>query len=224
MKKLYMFDLDGTLIDPHTAITKGIQFALSHIGIHVDDRNELNCFIGPPIRDSLREFYQIDDPATVEPLVEKYLEYFAKNGIYENSLYSGVLTMLETLQATDCILTIATSKLMTNAIKIAKHLQFSHYFEQIIGSELGGGRSQKVEVISHLLSLTDPKNEHLAIMIGDRKYDIIGAKKAEQALNRRIISIGCTWGYAAPNELKTENPDFIANNIAELTTHLTTLS
>ena len=210
MNKLCLFDLDGTLIDPHTAITKGIQYALASVGIEVTDRNQLNPFIGPPLRDSLREFYNFTDADEIERLVCKYHEYFSENGIYENTLYPGVIEMLEQLKDAGCTLTIATSKLMVNAVKIAEYLKFDQYFDLIIGCELDGSRSRKCEIIDYILAAIDPVRENFPVMIGDRKYDIIGAREMG------IDSIGVTWGYGSKEELEKENPTLIAESIEEL--------
>ena len=209
MKKLCLFDLDGTLIDPHTSITKGMQHALTFVGIKIEDRNKLNCFIGPPIRDSLQQFYNFTNSEEIELVVNKYLEYFEEKGLYENTLYPGIIDMLNRLKDAGLTLTIATSKPMVNAIKIAKHLKFDQYFDIIAGCELDGTRSRKKEVIDYVLS-NDTYKKQVSVMIGDRKYDIIGAREVD------IASIGVTWGYGSREELKKEKPTLIVDSIEEL--------
>ena len=210
MKKLCLFDLDGTLIDPHTAITKAAQYALALEGIKIADRNELNPLIGPPLRDSLRELYNFTDPEQIERIVDKYREYFLEKGIYENELYPGVIDMLKQLKNAGLTLTIATSKLMISAQKIAEYLEFDKYFDLIIGCEYDGARSHKSEVIDYILDKLDPNKQCSPVMIGDRKYDIIGAKEMG------IDSIGITWGYGSREELEMESPGLIVDSVEEL--------
>ena len=56
-KKLFLFDLDGTLSDSSEGITKAVSYALESFGIEVPDRKELSCFIGPPLPESFQKFY-----------------------------------------------------------------------------------------------------------------------------------------------------------------------
>ena len=51
MFKVILFDLDGTLTDPKIGITKSVQYALKHYGIH-EELDNLTRFIGPPLVDS----------------------------------------------------------------------------------------------------------------------------------------------------------------------------
>ena len=60
-KKLFLFDLDGTLSDSSEGITKAVSYALESFGIKVTDRKELCCFIGPPLPESFRKFYGFNE-------------------------------------------------------------------------------------------------------------------------------------------------------------------
>lgn len=56
-----LFNLDGTLTDPKAGSTRSVQYALLHFGIRVANPDELTPFIGPPLRDSFRQFYGFPD-------------------------------------------------------------------------------------------------------------------------------------------------------------------
>jgi len=192
MKRLCLFDLDGTLIDPHTAITTGVQVAMREVGVDIPDRNQINHFIGPPIRDSIRTMGDFTDEE-IERVVDKYREYTFEKGIYQNTLYSGIIKMLEKLKD-EVILTIATSKMLIMANQIADNLKIANYFDLIMGCEPDGTRSRKSEVINAVLERYD--NPINPVIIGDTKYDIIGAKESG------IASIGITWGYGTKKKWK----------------------
>lgn len=106
--KYLLFDLDGTLTDPMQGITRSVQYALRHFGIEVEDLTTLCPFIGPPLRDSFREFYGMTS-AQADEASEKYGEYFSRQGIFENKLYAGIPELLSALQAQGATLAIATS-------------------------------------------------------------------------------------------------------------------
>ena len=217
-KKVLLFDLDGTLIDPFDCITKGLQEALRVVDITVEDREELRYLIGPPIWLSLREHFKITEEGQIAEVVKKYREYFLEFGLYENKLYPGIADMLGQLKDAGHILTMATSKPRVNAIKIAELLKFDHYFDFIGGCELSGERSEKDEVIQYVLENVDPGREHKAIMIGDRMFDVIGAKK------NGLHCIGVTWGFAPEGELEEHGADMIVESPEELCTALLAIS
>lgn len=208
-KRLCLFDLDGTLIDPFNAITTGIQHGLRSVGVDVEDRRQLTQFIGPPIRDSLREYGNFTEDE-IELIVSNYRAYFAEKGIYENTLYPGVVDMLKQLKDAGYTLSIATSKLESSAVAILKYLEFGQYFDLVVGCEADGTRSHKSEVIKSVLDELDPNRQYLPVMIGDRKYDIIGAREMG------IDSIGVLWGYGSREELMAEAPGVIVGSVGEL--------
>ena len=105
---LCLFDLDGTLTDPKEGITKSVAYALGSFGMHTNDLDELKKFIGPPLRDSFREYYGFTE-SEAEVAVAKYREYFSETGIYENVIYGGTIGMLERLKDFGITMVIATS-------------------------------------------------------------------------------------------------------------------
>lgn len=206
--KYILFDLDGTLTDPKEGITKSFQYALRHFGIEEDLVN-LEKFIGPPLHDSFRDDYNFSEEE-VEEAVTKFREYFAQNGIFENKIFSGVKEVLEYLHSNNKRILLATSKPTIFAEKILKHFEIDKYFEYIGGSNLDGSRSEKNEVINHVLEACKVSSMEDVIMIGDRKYDVIGAKKIG------VDSIGVLYGYGDLEELQEVNPTYIIKNIEEL--------
>lgn len=90
MKKysVVLFDLDGTLSDPKIGITKSVQFALQKAGIKVNDLDELEPFIGPPLQVSFREMYDFDD-TQITQAIRAYRDRFTESGMFENQLYEG---------------------------------------------------------------------------------------------------------------------------------------
>lgn len=203
-----LFDLDGTLTNPKEGIINSILYSLDKLGIKEDLVNELDTFIGPPLRDSFLERYNLTDKRADEAL-NFYREYFSQKGIYENEVYSGVLELLEALVMNKKKLFVATSKPTIFAEQILKHFELDKYFCNVIGSNLDNSRTDKTEIISYTISChsLQPKK---SIMVGDRKHDIIGAK------NNSMKSIGVTYGYGTIEELLFHQPDFIANDCIEL--------
>lgn len=191
MVRHILFDLDGTLTDPKPGITRSIAYALEHYGQTVDP-DELTWCIGPPLRGSLARLLETECADTIEEALSHYRRRFSDIGLYENRVYDGVFELLAHLEGEARQLHLATSKPQVFAVKILQHFGLSRYFSSITGSELDGTRDAKAEVIRHAMAEAGIES---AIMIGDRKHDVIGA--AENALP----CIGVLYGYGNREEL-----------------------
>lgn len=207
MLKSILWDLDGTLTNPRKGILRCFQFALESHGLPAPPEDELLWVIGPPIHKSFAHFAPNGDEALTWQLVAKYRERFSAIGLFENELYEGILQVLQGLAGKDHFL--ATSKPHVFAKQIMHHFKLAPYFREMYGSELNGERSDKSELIGYILEQQniDPQE---AVMIGDRKYDIAGAKA------RGLRSIGVAWGYGAKGELQEAGADEIAHSPTDL--------
>lgn len=204
-----LFDLDGTLTDPMLGITRSVQYALRRFGIEVDDLRTLCRFIGPPLKESFRDFYGMDDEQATRA-VALTREYFAPRGIFENRLYEGIPELLTELQAAGCMLAMATSKPEPFARQIAEHFRLADRFTLIGGATMDGTRTAKRDVVRYVLGALDVEDPTAAVMIGDRRYDIEGAAA------EGIASIGVLWGYGSREELAAAGAGQIVGTIPEL--------
>ncbi|WP_249678669.1 HAD family hydrolase [Pseudomonas abieticivorans] len=203
-----LFDLDGTLTDPREGITRSIQYALAKLGIDEPDLQKLEHFIGPPLLQAFMQFYGMDEAKAWEA-VGFYRERFKVTGLYENEVFEGVIELLQTLEGQGRHLYVATSKPWEFAREIARHFDFAKHFKVIYGSELDGTRTNKVELIRHLLDEEglDPAQ---TLMIGDRKHDLIGAK----ANGLDVVAVG--YGFGSREELEAEAPTYHFDTLAQL--------
>lgn len=207
--KYVLFDLDGTVTDPKIGITKSVQYALKHYQINVEDLDSLTPFIGPPLKESFMQFYGFSEEKATEA-VEKYREYFKDIGIFENTVYEGMDKLLSSLVKEGRMVVLATSKPTVFAERILEHFNLSEYFTFISGSELGGNRTKKSEVIEYALTQCNIKNLDEVVMIGDREYDIKGAREVG------VDSIGVLFGYGDFDELNNAGATYLARDIQEL--------
>jgi len=208
-KQYIMFDLDGTLTDPKEGITKSVQYSLKHFGITVENLDDLVNFIGPPLWDSYKKYYNFSE-SDANTAVQKYREYFSERGIFENVIYEGIDSLLANLKANGKIIILATSKPAVFAEKILRHFDIYKYFEFISGAELDGRRSEKQESINYAIDNCKINSLDTVVMIGDRGLDIIGAKKTG------IASIGVLYGYGSYEELNNAGADFIVSSVSDL--------
>ena len=190
-----LFDLDGTLTDSGLGITKGVQYALGQMGVEVPPREELFCFIGPPLHKSFQNFYGMDEAASVEAVRQFRIYYNEMGGILENEVYPGIRELLRDLKAAGKRLMIATSKPQAAAEKVMHHFGLDEFVPDIIGGTDDDRRNSKGKVIAWALREygIDPQT---VVMVGDREHDIHGASE------NKIPAIGITWGYGDRAELE----------------------
>lgn len=203
------FDLDGTLSDPGLGITNAVMFALEKFGITVTDRQSLYKFIGPPLRAAFAEHFGFT-PEKAEDAVTYYREYYKPIGLYENEVYPGIEPLLQSLCHSGRTLAVATSKPELFAVRILDHFGLSKYFKAICGCELDGTRGNKDEVILYALGRCGITTPAEVLMIGDRDYDILGAKKAG------MDGLGVLYGYGSRQELEDAGAKYIAETVADI--------
>ncbi|MBO0439963.1 HAD family hydrolase [Candidatus Enterococcus ikei] len=207
--KTILFDLDGTITDSSEGIINSVTYALEKMNLTLPTKNELYSFIGPPLNDSFKQLYNLDEKST-EQAVSYYREYYQVKGMYQNHVYEGILELLLTLKKADCRLYIATSKPEIYAKKILEHFHLSDYFNGIYGASLDGSRSKKGDVIRYALKEAKISSLNETIMIGDRSHDILGAKE------NGLASIGVLYGFGDVAELKRAGASFIAANPSDI--------
>ena len=208
----FLFDLDGTLTDPEKGITNSIRHALGRLGIKEIDTGNLNDFIGPPLLESFRKWYGLDD-ARARQAVAYYREYFANKGIFENKIFDGVTTLISQLNARACRLVVATSKPSVYAESILKHFAVRHYFDIVIGSNMDLTRASKHEIIEEVIGITGDLRDS-GMMIGDRADDIMAAR------SYMMDSVAVGYGYGSEIELSRAKPTYVVRTVGELATLL----
>ena len=160
------------------------------------------------------------DEETAKMAIACYRERFAPIGIFENEIFPGTVNMLKTLKEKGVQLAVASSKPQPFVQKILQHFEIAEYFHVVVGSELDGRRGTKEEVVEEALIqlgvLDMPLTErfHTCAMVGDRKFDIQGAKAYG------LTGVGVRFGFAPEGELEAEGADYIAETMEELTAFL----
>ena len=207
--KRVFFDLDGTLTDSMPGITKGVQYALKHYGIHVDDLSVLKPFVGPPLFDSFKRYYNFSDK-DANDAIYVFREYYDVKGWMDNAPFDGVEDMLKTLKEAGLELYVATSKPEETAKKVLEYFQLTEYFKFIGGASMDESRDNKTDVIRHVLAQPVMQGKRV-LMVGDRRDDMQGA------VNCGLDAAAVLYGYGGREEVAPFAPVFMAADCKELT-------
>ena len=139
-----------------------------------------------------------------------YRARFDPIGLYENEVYDSIPALLARLKAAGAVIGVATSKYHGFASRILAHFDLARYVDFVAGSEPDGTRRREDEVIAHALDRLDSGRKQRAVMIGDRHFDITGAK----ALG--LPGIGVTWGFGSREERTAAGAAYVVDHVAEL--------
>ena len=207
-----LLDLDGTLSDSEPGILRSLQWACEREGFPIPTDEEVRSVIGPPFEIGLPSIGIPDD--ALERVIDTYRDRYSRIGAYENTLYPGIVEMLDALAELGLSLSVATAKPEQTAHPILDHFGISDRFEVRAGATLTSERRTKAQVIDFALREleinADPDLVDHVIMVGDRDHDVLGA------MHHGITCIGVTWGYGSIKELLSAGAVELAETPAEV--------
>lgn len=203
-----IFDFDGTICDTGEGILKSAKYALEAFGYNAPDYEELTCFIGPPLLITFQEKFGAD-AARADELVKKFRERYTNKGVFESKLYDGIKELLISLKKDNIKIGIASSKPQEYIETLLDHFGIKSYFDVICGVTFTADCESKASIIARCQKeLNIAGNE--CIMVGDKKYDIEGAK------TNLIDSVGVLWGYGTKFEHIEAGAKFIVDKIENI--------
>ena len=205
MKQAVFFDLDGTLLDTRPGIFRCVRHMLRELDAGERTDVELMAIIGPPLSVGFSRILGTDDAALVERAVEIYRAEYAAAGMYEARVYAGIEELCERLRADGVLLRVVTSKAQVFAEKIVARFGLDRYFARVYGPDLSGNHADKTELIAHVLESEKVIPGNTA-MIGDREYDMIGARA------NGVFAVGALWGFGSEAELEAAGAEVLASD------------
>lgn len=213
--KTVLFDLDGTIIDSEEGITNCIRYVLDCWNMEQPPQKDLLQFIGPPLKEQFQIVFGFDEvKAGVSDM--KFREEFDRKGIFECVLYPGIADTLRQLKLLGYRILLASSKHEEACVRIIEHFHLLHCFDGIFGAQGTGKGCSKEYVLNRLFRETGIDRTE-AVLIGDTRFDVLGAKAAG------IPCIGAAYGFGSREELETAGAWAICNSTAEIESCLDSL-
>ncbi|MBQ7821402.1 MAG: HAD hydrolase-like protein [Clostridia bacterium] len=210
--KYYLFDFDGTLCNTNEGVIKSVEYALDKMGVVNTLTHEQMepMFIGPPLTESFPYFFGENREAVLKAIYY-FRERYNTLGVKENKLFDGVRDMLSELKARDRSLYICSSKPIGFIQMILKEHGIGGYFDGVFAPSLDEDKLTKYDVIMLAKKqILDADPEPVIYMVGDRKYDVMGAHQAN------LECIGVKWGCAEPGEFEACGTEYTVSSVKEL--------
>ena len=197
------FDLDGTLVDSSIGIHNAFTHTFKELGVPSLNAKTIGGFMGPPLESS---FATCLPKEQIAEAVQIYRSYYKAKGIHEAQLFPQIVDLLEELSSS-YPLYITTTKNTPTAQDMAKNLGIYHFFDGIYGSSPEA--PHKADVIRQALQ-THQLNPEQVIIIGDTKFDMLGAQE------NRHQKLAVTWGFGEQADLLNYQPDYITHKPLEI--------
>lgn len=208
MVKAVVFDFDGTLCDTGVGVKKSAKYALDAFGIKAPEWEELDFFIGPPLLVTFQERFN-QSVTDAEKLVKKYRERYTNIGLYESEFYNGIPQLIKDLKSQGFKLGIASSKPINYVEELLIKADLQTYFDYISAVSFNADCESKQSILERCLNeLGVEPND--AIMVGDRFYDMDGARGAG------VESVGVLWGFGSKFELIESGATYVVDKIQDI--------
>jgi phosphoglycolate phosphatase len=202
-----VFDLDGVLVDSRAAVAGCINYALRTHGLAEHPQDRLHRFIGPPLAIAFSELTDNPPESTiVAACVASFRDRYADASLHETLVVPGIADALMDLAA-DHRLAVATSKPRAFAEPLLQVLGLHRSFDVIAAPDLKVQTEAKAMTIGEALDALRPAR---AVMVGDRSFDIAGARA------HGLPAIGVSWGIGSRDELVSAGADALINTPSEL--------
>ena len=205
------FDLDGTLTDSKEGILNSLRYAFDKLGEPVPPETDLIKFIGPPLQESFVEFCGFSRERA-EQGVALFRERYEPIGKFENMAAPGMAELCVRLKERGYVLALASSKPEKMCVPICEKFGFTPSLDAVVGSPPTGDweKADVIREVMRRLGLTEAQKPEI-LMVGDRKFDVLGAK---------ACGIACAgvefFGYAAPGELAAAGAAAVVRSAEEL--------
>jgi len=205
--KLYVFDLDGTLMESSETIYKTTMKTFEHFGqkVHLP-KEELDKRIGEHFQTIFDEMnIRVDD---VEEFIAVYKTLYF-DFIDTTKLYPGAEEILFSLKEKGKKIALLTTKGQEQAENILHHFKLEKYFDEIMGRRNGLGHKPSPAPLLHICSTLSVLPAR-TVMVGDSEVDIQCGK------NAGTKTCAVTYGYRSKTVLENEKPDYLADTLFQL--------
>lgn len=211
--KYIFWDMDGTIINSYPGVVESVLYALNHFGMTETNPETMRRYIGPPLRVTFGEVYGLQEDA-IELAVEKYRENYNGGAMYHCTLFPGVEEAMDAFSKQGYRQVIASSKPEHMCRQILNHFGLVEKLDDVVGASLDGRIDTKEEVLEEAFRRLGNPDKSQVVLIGDTKYDVIGAKQLG------IDCIGITYGFGTREELIQHQASQVFETIQEVVAFL----
>ncbi len=204
MKKLCVFDLDGTLVNSIEDIAFAVNRGLKLLGFPEHPVSAFNSFVGDGMYKLCERALPENSREYTCELSDLYGSYYIEHCCVLTKPYDGIISVLEKLRGAGLHLAVLSNKPHNQTISVVSKLFGDEYFDYVLGQTPEFPVKPNPASLNHVIeSMGISKSD--AVNIGDSNVDIILGK------NAGIDSIGVSWGFRTREELTKAGAERIAD-------------
>ena len=211
MKKLVIFDLDGTLLDTIADLAESANHALKQLGYPTRDVEKIRTFVGNGVNKLLFRALP-DEEKTEENMMRMrthFVPYYDAHNADLSAPYPGIVALLEELQAKGLRMAVASNKYQEATVKLVKHYFPMIDFVEVLGQREGINVKPDPTIVFDILKKAGVSKEE-TLYVGDSGVDM------QTAINAGVDAIGVTWGFRPRTELEDFHPMGLIDEASEL--------
>ncbi|MBQ5778950.1 MAG: HAD family hydrolase [Paludibacteraceae bacterium] len=212
MKKLIIFDLDGTLLNTIDDIMDATNQALSKLKFPTHDVNKYKIFVGNGIDKMFERALPNGEKTTenISKMRDLFLPYYAKHGKDKTAPYQGIKETLLSLKQKGIKIAVASNKFHEGTLAVMNEYFFDIPFDVIFGLRDGHQPKPNPGIVFDILSECQISNKNDVLYVGDTSIDM------QTATNAGIEKIAVTWGFRSREELLSCQPEYIIDQPKEI--------
>jgi phosphoglycolate phosphatase len=205
---LFIFDLDGTLIDSKLDLAHAVNATRAHMGEPPLEHELVYSYVGSGAPVLIRRAFPGASEEQLAAALQYFLDYYRDHMLDYTVLYPGVRETLEKLDNGARRLAVLTNKPVRISAAILDGLNIGQHFFRVYGGNSFEQKKPNPVGIETLLRETGARKEH-TVMVGDSAVDIRTAR------NAGISCCGVTYGFQ-PESLSEDPPDFLIERMDQI--------
>ncbi|MGL4519814.1 MAG: HAD family hydrolase [Phocaeicola sp.] len=211
MKKLVIFDLDGTLLNTIGDLAAAVNHALTHYGYPTHTEEEYRFFVGNGIAKLLERALPADKKTAqeVEQLMTQFLPYYTAHSADLTAPYAGTIALLEKLQLAGYQLAVASNKHQAGTSELVALYFPTIQFISVLGQREGVAPKPHPTIVHESVAAAGVTIEE-TLYVGDSNVDM------ETANNAGVDVVGVAWGFRPRAELEAYAPLAVIDTPEEL--------
>lgn len=186
MKKIIIWDVDGTLLNTTEGVVNAVSSAIKRMGLKNIDYETKKLFVGPPMHLSMAKYYGLKDDQ-LQLAVNLFREDYKNNELLKAKTYDGIYSVLEKFAQLGYMQAIVTMKREDYAKQICEHFKLDRYMSQVLGAD-NENKLKKADIIEKCLILCNISKDN-SLYVGDMDSDKNAAQEAG------IDFIGVNYGF-----------------------------
>jgi len=213
--KLWVFDLDGTLIDSRYDLVTAVNATLSWRGLKPLAEETIVSYIGDGADDLIRR--SLESAGMPAPLIREdfagtmrwFLDYYGEHCLDRTVPYPGARELLDALAARGVPMAVLTNKPEKPAITILRHLGWLNLFTHVIPGDGPLGKKPDPRGLASILNDVNVE-PHTSVLIGDSLQDLRTARAAG------TVFVAFRGGLGDATAIAAETPDVTIDTLPEL--------